>query len=79
MFIQCLFISSNTSFLNDDVLMFRVGEISSLGFWSKNVAQLLVKLKLYCIREGCTSLTLSALVMCKNAQIPQIKLITYRF
>ena len=68
MFIPFLFINSKTSLLNINVLMSRVGEISSLRFLLKNVAQLLVRQKLDRIREGCTSLTFSALVVWTNAQ-----------
>ena len=51
--------------------MFRVGETSPLIFLLQNAAQLSLKQKLDFIRNGCKYLTLSALLMCTNAQVLQ--------
>ena len=54
--------NAKISFLNINVLMFTVGEISFLIFLLQNVAEISVKLKIYHIIEGRKSLTFSVLV-----------------
>ena len=65
-------INDKTYFITYIVIMFRVGEISSLEFLSQNAVQLLVKHNLDCIIEGSAYITLSALVMWEDAQVYQI-------
>ena len=70
-FVQCLFVNAKTSFININVLILRLGEIYYLGLLSQNVAQIPVKIKIYCIIKGFASLALSYLVMWKTVQALQ--------
>ena len=72
MVIQCVFVNAKISLININILMIRVGKISSLGVLSQNMAQISIKHKLYRTRKGCESINLLALVMCTNAQVTQI-------
>ena len=65
-FIQWLIINIKTSLLNKNVLIIRLGVISSLIFYRNIFTQISVKLKLFNIRKGCTCITFSSLVMWKN-------------
>ena len=48
-------------------------------YFYQNVANISIKHKLYCIRRGCKSLTLSALVMWNIFHMSQIKVLMYFF
>ena len=72
-------INDKTYFITYIVIVFRVGEISSLEFLSQNVVQLLVKRKLDSIIKGCAYITSSALLMWEDAQASQITVLMSYF